>query len=44
MRISRLVLGGAAAGTILGTARAEMNRTHMLNQAWPAPRPVSPRG
>jgi hypothetical protein len=35
MRISRLVLSGAAVGTIVGTAGADINRTHMFNSAWP---------
>jgi hypothetical protein len=35
MRISRLVLSGAAVGTIVGTAGADINRTHMFNPAWP---------
>ena len=35
MRISRPVLTGAAAGTILGTGRADLNRTHVFNPHWP---------
>jgi tryptophan-rich sensory protein len=35
MRISRLVLSGAAIGTILGTGRADLNRTHVVNPKWP---------
>jgi Family of unknown function (DUF6640) len=35
MRISRLVLTGAAIGTIAGTGRADLNRTHVFNPAWP---------
>jgi hypothetical protein len=35
MRVSRLVLSGAAIGTIIGTARADLNRTHAFNAAWP---------
>ena len=35
MRISRLVLTGAAIGTIIGTGRADLNRTHVFNPAWP---------
>jgi hypothetical protein len=35
MRVSRLVLSGAAIGTIVGTARADLNRTHAFNAAWP---------
>lgn len=34
MRISRMVLTGAAAGTIVGTGRADLNRTHVFNPAW----------
>ncbi len=35
MRISRLVLSGAAIGTIVGTAGADINRSHIFNPAWP---------
>jgi hypothetical protein len=35
MRISRLVLTGAEVGTIIGTGRADLNRTHAFNPAWP---------
>jgi tryptophan-rich sensory protein len=35
MRISRLVLSGAAIGTIVGTGRADLNRSHVLNPNWP---------
>jgi hypothetical protein len=35
MRISRLILSGAAIGTIIGTGRADLNATHVLNPAWP---------
>ena len=35
MRLSRLVLTSAAIGTILGTARADLNRTHVFNSGWP---------
>ena len=35
MRISRLLLSGAAIGTIVGTARADLNRTHVFNSNWP---------
>ena len=35
MRISRLVLSGAAIGTIAGTARADLNRSHVFNPDWP---------
>ncbi|HEY7295854.1 MAG TPA: DUF6640 family protein [Dehalococcoidia bacterium] len=34
MRISRLMLSGAAIGTILGTGRADLNRTHVFNSKW----------
>jgi hypothetical protein len=34
MRISRLVLTGAAIGTIVGTGQADINSTHMLNDKW----------
>ena len=35
MRISRLILSGAAAGTIAGTGLADLNRSHVFNPAWP---------
>lgn len=35
MRLSQLVLTGAAVGTIVGTARADLTRTHVFNPAWP---------
>ena len=35
MRISRLVLSGAAVGTIVGTGRADLNETHVFNPEWP---------
>ena len=35
MRISRVVLTGAAVGTILSTGRADLNHTHMFNPKWP---------
>jgi hypothetical protein len=35
MRISRLILTGAAIGKILGTGRADLNRTHVFNPKWP---------
>jgi len=35
MKISRVVLTGAAVGTIAGTGYADLNRTHVLNPAWP---------
>lgn len=34
MRISRLILTGAAVGTIVGTGRADINSTHILNDKW----------
>ena len=35
MRISRLILSGAAIGTIIGTGLADLNSTHVFNPAWP---------
>src|ERR1700752_187444 len=35
MRISRLILRGAAIGTIIGTGRADLNAAHVFNPAWP---------
>ena len=35
MRTSRLLITGAAVGTIVGTARADINDTHVFNKAWP---------
>jgi hypothetical protein len=35
MKISRLVLSGAAIGTIVGTSLADLNRSHIFNAAWP---------
>lgn len=35
MRFSRVVLTGVAIGTILGTGRADLNRTHAFNPKWP---------
>jgi hypothetical protein len=35
MRVSRIVLSGAAIGTILGTGRADLNGTHVFNPKWP---------
>ena len=35
MRISRLVLSGAAIGTMAGTARADLNTSHVFNPDWP---------
>jgi len=35
MRISRLVLSGAAIGTIIGTGWADLNSTHVFNPGWP---------
>jgi len=43
MRISRLVLSGAAIGTIAGTARADLNRSHVFNPRLAAPRPIPQR-
>lgn len=34
MRISRLILTGAAVGTIVGTAQADISSTHILNDKW----------
>jgi hypothetical protein len=34
MRISRLILTGAALGTIVGTGQADINSTHILNDKW----------
>lgn len=34
MRISRLILTGAAVGTIVGTGQADINSTHILNEKW----------
>lgn len=34
MRISRLILSGAAIGTVVGTGQADLNFTHVLNRAW----------
>lgn len=34
MRVSRLILSGAAIGTIIGTGRADLNATHVFNPAW----------
>ena len=35
MRISRLVLSGAALGTIAGTGCADLNSSHVFNPGWP---------
>ncbi|MGH9917879.1 MAG: DUF6640 family protein [Nitrososphaerales archaeon] len=35
MRISRVLLSGAAIGTIVGTGRADLNNTHLFNPKWP---------
>jgi hypothetical protein len=35
MRVGRLVMSGAAVGTIVGTARADLNATHVFNPDWP---------
>lgn len=34
-RVSRFVLSGAAIGTAIGTARADLNDTHVFNSKWP---------
>ena len=34
LKASRLVLSGAAIGTIVGTGRADLNNTHVFNPAW----------
>lgn len=34
MRISRLILSGAAVGTIVGTGQADISSTHILNDTW----------
>jgi hypothetical protein len=38
MRISRLILSGAAIGTIIGTGRADLNSTHVYPGDTPDPR------
>jgi hypothetical protein len=35
MKPSQAVLSGAAVGTIIGTGRADLNRTHVFNPRWP---------
>jgi hypothetical protein len=35
VRISRLVLSGAALGTIAGTGCADLNSSHVFNPGWP---------
>ncbi len=35
MRIGRVVLTGAAIGTIVGTSLADLNGSHVFNAAWP---------
>ena len=35
MRISRILLTGAAVGTIVGTGHADLNTTHVTNPKWP---------
>ena len=35
MKISRMILSGAAIGTIAGTGMADLNATHVFNPAWP---------
>jgi hypothetical protein len=39
MRISRLILSGAAIGTIVGTGRADLNSTHVFGLASARPVP-----
>jgi NAD(P)-dependent dehydrogenase (short-subunit alcohol dehydrogenase family) len=34
VRLSRLILTGAAVGTIIGTSLADLNRSHVFNAAW----------
>ena len=35
MRIGRLIIAGAAVGTTIGQARADLNATHVFNPRWP---------
>lgn len=35
MKVSRLVISGAAIGTIAGTGYADLNATHVFNPKWP---------
>jgi tryptophan-rich sensory protein len=35
MRISRLILSGAAIGTIVGAGAADLTRSHVFNPSWP---------
>ena len=35
MDIGRLVISGAAIGTIVGTGQADLNATHVFNPQWP---------
>jgi hypothetical protein len=35
VRVSRLLLSGAAVGTVIGTAYADLNRSHVFNPNWP---------
>lgn len=35
MKIGRLVISGAAIGTVVGTGRADLNATHVFNPQWP---------
>ena len=35
MNTGRLVISGAAVGTVIGTGRADLNETHVFNPQWP---------
>jgi len=35
MKFGRLVISGAAVGTIIGTGQADLNDTHVFNPRWP---------